>query len=141
MTGMNELSVSITTHFISAQYASPAIHDPCVVSQYIGYHLGIFGESSKRNRPSKKFSGQFVQEKVWLELPNDWIACTKTINEHPCVKQLMSPSCTVILKPSPTGFLTHVLNRLFTWVCMIVAISLNRPCKALVETPRAYLRS
>jgi hypothetical protein len=114
MTGMNELSVSITTHFISAQYASPAIHDPCVVSQYIGYHLGIFGELSKRNRPSKKFSGQFVQEKVWLELSNDWIACTKTLNEHPCVEQLMSPSCTVILKLSPTGFLTHVLNRLFT---------------------------
>jgi hypothetical protein len=93
-----------------------------MVVQYIGYHLGIFGELSRRNRPSKKFSGQFVQGKVWLELQNGWIACTKTNNEHPCVKQLMNPSCTVILKPSPKGFLTHILNSLFTWVCMIVAI-------------------
>ena len=122
MTWMNELSVSITTHFISAQYASPAIHDPCMIAQYIGYHLGILGQLSKRNRPSKKFSGQFVREKVWLEPQNGWIVHTKTTNEHPCVEQLMNPSCTVILKPSPTGFLTHVLNRLFTWVCVIVAI-------------------
>jgi hypothetical protein len=123
MTWMNGLSVSITTHFASAQYASPAIHDLCMVAQYIGYHLGIFGELSKRNRPSEKFSGQFVQEKVWLEVQNGWIACTKTTNEHPFVKQLMNPNCIAMLKPSPTGFLTYVLNRLFTWVCMIVAIS------------------
>lgn len=126
MTWMNGLSVSITTHFTSAQYVSPAIHDPRMVAQYIGYHLGMPGELSKRNRPSKKISGQFVQEKAWLEARNGSIACTRTTNEHPCAKQLMNPSCTVVLKPSPTGFLTHVLNRLFTWICMIVAIQLQQ---------------